>query len=100
MTIKITYANGKTEIIPNAINVDYNYHEGTYDFFDENGQPMKQLVTATSVTGAHVTDKEIILKFKRKEPISNETGSFLFINPATTYFPTQVTVQYHRLKQS
>jgi hypothetical protein len=58
MAIKITYADGKSEIIPDAVNVDYNYHEGTYDFCDEKGQPMKQLVMATGVTWAHVNEPE------------------------------------------
>lgn len=59
MAIKITYADGKTEIIPDAVNVDYNYHEGTYDFCDERGQPMKQLVMATGVTWTQIDEPEI-----------------------------------------
>lgn len=47
MAVKITYADGKTEIIPDAVNVDYNYHEETCD---EKSQPMKQLVMAAGVT--------------------------------------------------
>ena len=56
MAIKITYADGKTEIISDAVNVDYNHHEGTYDFCDEKGQPMKQLVMATGVTWDYLED--------------------------------------------
>lgn len=56
MAIKITYADGKTEIVPDAVNVDYNYHEGTYDFCDEKGQPMKQLVMETGVTWTEVDE--------------------------------------------
>lgn len=58
MAIKITYADGKTEIIPDAVNVDYNYHEGTYDFCNERGQPMKQLVMATGVTWTQLDESE------------------------------------------
>jgi hypothetical protein len=58
MAIKITYADGKTEVIEDAVNVDYNYHEGTYDFCDEKGQPMKQLVMATGVTWSYVNEAE------------------------------------------
>ena len=58
MAIKITYADGKTEIITDAVNVDYNYHEGTYDFCNERGQPMKQLVMATGVTWAYLNESE------------------------------------------
>jgi hypothetical protein len=67
MPIKITYADGKSEIIPNAVNVDYNYHEGTYDFCDEKGQPMKQLVMATGVTWAYINESD--------NPVSEETNS-------------------------
>lgn len=59
MAIKITYADGKSEIISDAVNVDYNYHEGTYDFCDEKGQPMKQLVMATGVTWTYISESEI-----------------------------------------
>jgi hypothetical protein len=38
MTIRITYPDGVTEIIPEAIRVDQqNFHEGMYDFYDERG---------------------------------------------------------------
>ena len=56
MAIKITYTDGKSEIIPEAVNVDYNHHEVTYDFCDEKGQPVKQLVMATGVTRAHIDE--------------------------------------------
>jgi hypothetical protein len=58
MAVKITYADGKTEIIPEAVNVDFNDQEGTYDFCDEKGHPMKQLVMATGVTWAYVGETE------------------------------------------
>lgn len=58
MAIKITYADGKTEIILDATKVDYNYHEGTYDFCNESGQPMKQLVMETGVTWSYLNEAE------------------------------------------
>jgi hypothetical protein len=50
MAIKITYADGKSEIVKEAVKVDYNSHENTYDFCDDKGQPLRQLVLATGVT--------------------------------------------------
>lgn len=44
MTIKITYPNGSTEIIPDAVKVDQqNFHEGMYDFYDERGNLLRQI---------------------------------------------------------
>jgi hypothetical protein len=54
MPIKITFADGSIKIISDAVKVDYNYHEGTYDFCDEEGQPMMQLVMATGVTWSEI----------------------------------------------
>ena len=44
MTIKITYPDGSTEIIPDAVKVDQqNFHEGMYDFYDERGNLLRQI---------------------------------------------------------
>lgn len=44
MTIKITYPDGSTEIIPDAVRVDQqNFHEGMYDFYDERGNLLRQI---------------------------------------------------------
>lgn len=44
MTIKITYPDGSTEIIPEAVKVDQqNFHEGMYDFYDERGNLLRQI---------------------------------------------------------
>jgi hypothetical protein len=44
MSMKITYPDGTTEIIPEAIRVDQqNFHEGMYDFYDERGNLLKQI---------------------------------------------------------
>lgn len=58
MAVRIRYADGNTELLPGAVNVDYNDQEDTYDFCDDNGQPMKQLVMETGVTWAYVDDSE------------------------------------------
>jgi hypothetical protein len=44
MTMKITYPDGTTEIIPEATRVDQqNFHEGMYDFYDERGTLLRQI---------------------------------------------------------
>jgi len=44
MTMKITYPDGSTEILPKATRVDQqNFHEGMYDFYDERGVLLKQI---------------------------------------------------------
>lgn len=44
MTMKITYPDGATEIIPEATKVDsQNFHEGMYDFYDERGNLLRQI---------------------------------------------------------
>lgn len=44
MTMKITYPDGTTEFIPEATRVDsQNFHEGMYDFYDQNGNLLAQI---------------------------------------------------------
>lgn len=44
MSMKITYENGATEILPGAVRIDtQNFHEGMYDFYDENDNLLKQI---------------------------------------------------------
>jgi hypothetical protein len=44
MTMRITYPDGATEIIPEAIRVDQkNFHEGMYDFYDGCGVLLRQI---------------------------------------------------------
>jgi hypothetical protein len=44
MTMKITYPDGSTEIVPEATQVDQqNFHEGMYDFYDERGVLLRQI---------------------------------------------------------
>lgn len=42
--IVVKYPDGQTEIISEAVRVDQkNFHEGTYDFYDERGNLLKQI---------------------------------------------------------
>jgi hypothetical protein len=44
MSMRITYPDGTTEIIPEATRVDQqNFHEGMYDFYDASGNLLKQI---------------------------------------------------------
>lgn len=44
MTMRITYPDGSTEIIPEAVKVDtLNFHEGMFDFYDERGNLLRQI---------------------------------------------------------
>ncbi len=41
MAMLITYPDGSTELIPQAVRVDEtNYHEGMYDFYDASGMAL------------------------------------------------------------
>jgi hypothetical protein len=52
--IKITYADGRTEIVNGGVKVDYNYHEGTFDFCDENGYPLLQLQMSDGISWEYI----------------------------------------------
>jgi hypothetical protein len=40
----VTYEDGSTEIISEAVRVDgQNFHEGMYDFYDERGTLLRQI---------------------------------------------------------
>lgn len=44
MTIKVTFPDGSTEVVPGATHVDQqNFHEGRYDFYDERGVLLRQI---------------------------------------------------------
>jgi len=44
MAIKITYEDGFIEILPEAVRVDeQNFHEGMFDFYDKDGNLLKQI---------------------------------------------------------
>jgi hypothetical protein len=44
MAMLITYPDGSTEMISEAVRVDQqNFHEGMYDFYDRAGSLLKQI---------------------------------------------------------
>ena len=44
MAMLITYPDGSTELITEAVRVDQqNFHEGMFDFYDETGNLLKQI---------------------------------------------------------
>lgn len=44
MSMLITYPDGSTELIAEAVRVDQqNFHEGMFDFYDETGNLLKQI---------------------------------------------------------
>jgi hypothetical protein len=58
MSIKITFADGSTEIVRQAVKVDYNYHEDTFDFCDENDYPLVQLRMAKGINWEYLNESE------------------------------------------
>jgi hypothetical protein len=51
MTIKVSYPNGATEIIPEATVVDQqNFHEGMYDFYDGRGVLLRQISMSSGIS--------------------------------------------------
>ena len=44
MAMRITYPDGSTEIMADAVKVDQqNFHEGMFDFYDERGNLLAQI---------------------------------------------------------
>ena len=59
MTMRITYPDGSTEIIPEAVRVDQqNFHEGMYDFYDERGTLLRQIDMHSLIKWELVADPE------------------------------------------
>jgi hypothetical protein len=59
MTMRITYPDGSTEIIPEAARVDQqNFHEGMYDFYDERGALLRQIDMHIRIKWEFVDDPE------------------------------------------
>ena len=59
MTMKITYPDGSTEIIPEATRVDeQNFHEGMFDFYDERGNLLRQIDMGSSIKWQIADDLE------------------------------------------
>lgn len=50
MAMLITYPDGSTKIIPEAVRVDqYNFHEGMYDFYSEAGALLAQIPMGSEI---------------------------------------------------
>jgi len=59
MTMRITYPDGSTEILPEATRVDQqNFHEGMYDFYDESGGLLRQIDMHSKIKWELVEDQE------------------------------------------
>lgn len=66
MAIKITYDNGETEILTEAVRVDeQNFHEGMFDFYDENGWLLKQISMHEKISCEILNEAEKGWKQKR-----------------------------------
>jgi hypothetical protein len=65
MAIKITYANGETEILPAAVRVDeQNFHEGMFDFYDKDGNLLKQISLFEKIRWEILNETEIDSEIK------------------------------------
>ncbi len=54
--MKLTYPDGSDEILPDAVRVDTtNYHEGMFDFYDANGNLLKQIAMGSGVNWEEVS---------------------------------------------
>jgi hypothetical protein len=50
MAMLITYPDGSTEVLAEAVKVDeQNFHEGMYDFYDEAGRLLTQLPMGSGI---------------------------------------------------
>jgi hypothetical protein len=59
MALRITYADGRVELIPKAVRVDQqNFHEGMYDFYDERGVLLRQIDMYNRITWELVDEEE------------------------------------------
>ena len=59
MTMKITYSDGSVEIIKGATRVDeQNFHKGTYDFYDETGNLLRQIDLGSGIKWEIVEDPD------------------------------------------
>ena len=51
VAMKVTYADGSTEIIEDAVRVDtQNFHEGMFDFYDERGNLLRQIDRGSGIS--------------------------------------------------
>ena len=60
MALKVTYPNGAIRIIPQAVRVDeQNFHEGMFDFYDENGWLIEQISMSSGIAWEIVDELEM-----------------------------------------
>jgi hypothetical protein len=60
----VTYANGATEIIAEAVRIETdNYHEGMFDFYDSRGNLLRQISMSEDISweiiGSNRSEKKI-----------------------------------------
>ena len=59
MAMLITYPDGSTELIPEAVRVDQsNFHEGMFDFYDESGNLLHQIDMGSGIKWELVAEPE------------------------------------------
>lgn len=59
MAMLITYEDGSTEIISEAVRVDeQNFHEGMYDFYDERGTLLRQIEMHSKIKWKFVDESQ------------------------------------------
>ena len=63
MAMLITYPDGSTEIIAEAVSVDQqNFHEGMYDFYSEAGALLEQIDMGSGIKWEIVAEPKSELK--------------------------------------
>jgi len=79
MTIKVTYPDGATELIAQAIRVDHTkLSRGMYDFYDRRGNLLRQIGMGEGITWEEVDDAEPDLK--RESEMGRLSGSVLLLS--------------------
>lgn len=59
MTMKVSYPDGSTELVPEATRVDqHNFHEGMYDFYDARGVLLRQISMHSEIKWELVAEAE------------------------------------------
>ena len=57
MSILVTYPDGSTETIRDAVRVDtLNFHEGMFDFYDVRGNLLRQIDMGSGITWDELPD--------------------------------------------
>ena len=59
MAMLITYPDGSTELIAEAVRVDQqNFHEGMFDFYDKTGNLLRQIDMGSGIKWELVAEPE------------------------------------------